>query len=230
MVRRLMVYEGNVGLKILDPGSQLKRTDEEISGWSKGWDQDIKKISNIVNKRAESDTLTDDLNFLPTRTIKDPEAKKPPDWFDNAKMDDPKDFKPGTIVDNLMITDDAATAKKAKEELCAVTKEAEGKMKNAPDEEKRPKAEAEAKKDEAEKDRVDEEEGTSENIKETEDGLANPTDENIIEEVSENEAKDIDRSKNKKVEDGSKFEEEIEAIVLESDAKFTNHASLWWGV
>ena len=53
---------------------------------------------------------------------------------------------------------------------------------------------------------LDAEEGTSEHIEETEDGQANFTDE----EVSENEAMDIDRSK---VEDGSKFEEEIEAIL-----------------
>jgi len=206
MVRRLMVYEGNVGLKILDPGSQLKRTDEEISGWSKGWDQDIKKISNIVNKRAESDTLTDDWNFLPTRTIKDLEAKNPPDWVDNAKMVDPEDFKPEdwddemhgeweppdyegiakyeedckigfdmcqvksrTVYDDMMITDDPAAAKTDQEELWAVTKDIEKKLKDAKDEEERAKTEVEADKDEDEKDRVEEEEGTSEKIEEPED-------------------------------------------------------------
>ena len=67
-------------------------------------------------------------------------------------------------------------------------------------------------------------------IEEFDDVRAKSTNEQIVEEVIENEAKEIDRSIDKKVEDGPKFEEEIEAIVLESDAKFTNHASLWWGV
>merc|ERR1719376_432726 len=40
----------------------------------------------IDNEKAESGTLTDDWDFLPPKKIKDPEAKKPADWVDNAKM------------------------------------------------------------------------------------------------------------------------------------------------
>merc|ERR1711997_758378 len=43
--------------------------------------------------------------------------------------------KSGTIFDNLIITDDPAAAKKAGEDLWAVTKEAEKKMKDEQDEE-----------------------------------------------------------------------------------------------
>ena len=60
--------------------------------------------------------------------------------------------KSGTIFDNIMITDDPEAAKKAGEELWAVTKDAEKKMKDEQDEEERKKAEAEAKKDEDEDD------------------------------------------------------------------------------
>jgi len=55
--------------------------------------------------------------------------------------------KSGTIFDNFMITDDPAAAKKAGEDLWAVTKDAEKKMKDEQDEEERKKAEAEAKTD-----------------------------------------------------------------------------------
>ena len=60
---------------------------------------------------------------------------------------------------------------------------------------------------------LDAEDGTSENIEKL-DGRAKSTDEHVVEESSENEAKDVDRSSNTKVEDGSKFEMEIEAIDL----------------
>merc|ERR1711910_53295 len=182
----------------------------------------------IDNEKAESGTLTDDWDFLPPKKIKDPEAKKPADWVDNAKMDDPEDWddemdgeweppmidnpeykgewkprqidnpeykgawihpeidnpeynaadaegiakyeenckigfdlwqvKSGTIFDNLIITDDPAAAKKAGEELWAVTKEEEKKMKDAQDEEERKKADEEAKKDEDEAEDLDEDE------------------------------------------------------------------------
>merc|ERR1712042_268952 len=53
--------------------------------------------------------------------------------------------KSGTIFDNFLITDDPAEAKKAGEDLWAVTKDAEKKMKDEQDEEERKKAEEEAK-------------------------------------------------------------------------------------
>ncbi|KAI9312107.1 Calreticulin family-domain-containing protein [Dichotomocladium elegans] len=38
--------------------------------------------------------LTEDWDFLPPKTIKDPEASKPEDWVDEAEIDDPEDKKP----------------------------------------------------------------------------------------------------------------------------------------
>merc|ERR1712150_459399 len=77
--------------------------------------------------------------------------------------------KAGTIFDNLMITDDPEAAKKAGEELWAVTKDAEKKMKDEQDEEERKKAEAEAQKDDDDNedlDDVDEEEEDEEKTEE----------------------------------------------------------------
>lgn len=42
----------------------------------------------------ESGSLEEDWDFLPPKKIKDPEAKKPEDWDDRAKIDDPSDTKP----------------------------------------------------------------------------------------------------------------------------------------
>ena len=63
--------------------------------------------------------------------------------------------KSGTIFDNFLISDDPAEAKKAGEDLWAVTKDAEKKMKDEQDEEERKKAEEEAKADEEEEDDED---------------------------------------------------------------------------
>lgn len=41
--------------------------------------------------------------MLPQKKIKDPEAKKPSDWDDRAKIDDPNDTKP-EVGDNLNYT------------------------------------------------------------------------------------------------------------------------------
>ncbi|ORZ12634.1 Calreticulin family-domain-containing protein [Absidia repens] len=38
--------------------------------------------------------LEEDWDFLPPKTIKDPEASKPADWVDEAEIDDPTDVKP----------------------------------------------------------------------------------------------------------------------------------------
>lgn len=38
--------------------------------------------------------MEEDWDFLPPKTIKDPEAKKPEDWDERAKIDDPEDVKP----------------------------------------------------------------------------------------------------------------------------------------
>ncbi|XP_076004378.1 calreticulin 3b [Genypterus blacodes] len=48
----------------------------------------------IDNEKVESGSLEEDWDFLPAKKIKDPEAKKPEDWDDNAKIDDAEDTKP----------------------------------------------------------------------------------------------------------------------------------------
>jgi len=48
----------------------------------------------IDGKKVEGGSLTDDWDFLAPKTIKDPEASKPADWVDDAKMADPSDVKP----------------------------------------------------------------------------------------------------------------------------------------
>jgi len=48
----------------------------------------------IDNESAQTGSLTDDWDFLPPKTIKDPEVSKPDDWVDTAKIDDPEDAKP----------------------------------------------------------------------------------------------------------------------------------------
>ena len=52
----------------------------------------------IDNESAQTGSLTDDWDFLPPKKIKDPEAKKPDDWVDQAKLDDPEDVKPEVII------------------------------------------------------------------------------------------------------------------------------------
>nr|APA33866.1 seminal fluid protein [Nilaparvata lugens] len=48
----------------------------------------------IDNEKVESGSLEADWDFLPPKKIKDPSAKKPEDWEDNATIDDPEDTKP----------------------------------------------------------------------------------------------------------------------------------------
>ena len=51
-------------------------------------------IVKIDNKEAQSGSLEEDWTFLKPKTIPDPEASKPEDWDDRAKIDDPEDTKP----------------------------------------------------------------------------------------------------------------------------------------
>lgn len=48
----------------------------------------------IDNEKVESGSLEEDWDFLPPKKIKDPEAKKPEDWDDRAKIPDADDTKP----------------------------------------------------------------------------------------------------------------------------------------
>jgi len=49
---------------------------------------------HIDGAKAESGSLYDDWDFLPPKMIKDPAAKKPSDWVDEAEIPDPSDVKP----------------------------------------------------------------------------------------------------------------------------------------
>ena len=42
----------------------------------------------IDNESAQKGSIEDDWDILPAKMIKDPEAKKPEDWDDRAKIDD----------------------------------------------------------------------------------------------------------------------------------------------
>lgn len=70
----------------------------------------------IDNSQVESGSLEDDWDFLPPKKIKDPDASKPEDWDERAKIDDPTDSKPevgtcsgtphhGEVVDSLADSD-----------------------------------------------------------------------------------------------------------------------------
>merc|ERR1711865_527079 len=48
----------------------------------------------IDNKSVREGSLDEHFDFLVAKTIKDPDAKKPDDWVDNAKVVDPEDKKP----------------------------------------------------------------------------------------------------------------------------------------
>lgn len=60
----------------------------------------------IDNSQVESGSLEDDWDFLPPKKIKDPDASKPEDWDERAKIDDPTDSKPevGVWVGALLST------------------------------------------------------------------------------------------------------------------------------
>lgn len=63
----------------------------------------------IDNKEVEKGSLEEDWDFLPPKTIPDPEAKKPSDWDDQAKIDDPDDTKPEDWDTPEYVTDPDAT-------------------------------------------------------------------------------------------------------------------------
>jgi calreticulin len=48
----------------------------------------------IDQKSVREGKLEDEFDFLPAREIKDPDAKKPEDWVDQARIADPEDKKP----------------------------------------------------------------------------------------------------------------------------------------
>lgn len=48
----------------------------------------------VNNEKLEWGSLEVDWDFLPPKTIKDPDAKKPEDWDDRVTIDDPEDAKP----------------------------------------------------------------------------------------------------------------------------------------
>lgn len=48
----------------------------------------------IDEEKVESGKLEEDWDFLVPKRIPDPDAKKPSDWVDQEKIDDPADTKP----------------------------------------------------------------------------------------------------------------------------------------
>lgn len=63
----------------------------------------------IDNESAQKGSLDEDWDFLPPKMIKDPEASKPEDWDDRAKIDDPEDSKPEDWDQPEHIADPEAT-------------------------------------------------------------------------------------------------------------------------
>nr|XP_027196726.1 calreticulin-like [Dermatophagoides pteronyssinus] len=63
----------------------------------------------IDGEVVEKGELESDWNFLPPKTIKDPDAKKPDDWDDRPKIDDPEDKKPEDWDKPEFIPDPEAT-------------------------------------------------------------------------------------------------------------------------
>lgn len=56
----------------------------------------------IDNEKVESGLLELNWDFLPPKRIPDPNAKKPEDWVDQDKIDDPTDTKPaGKLFINI---------------------------------------------------------------------------------------------------------------------------------
>jgi len=55
----------------------------------------------IDNEKVESGKLEEDWDFTVPKRIPDPEAKKPADWVDEAKIDDPSDSKPAGSYSHL---------------------------------------------------------------------------------------------------------------------------------
>jgi calreticulin len=51
-------------------------------------------VVEIDGAQAGEGKLTEDWDFLPAKTIPDPNDKKPSDWVDDSEMDDPEDKKP----------------------------------------------------------------------------------------------------------------------------------------
>ena len=68
-------------------------------------------LKNITYPTSASvpGTLEDDWDFLPPKMIKDPEAKKPEDWDERAKIDDAEDTKPEDYDQPEHIADPDAT-------------------------------------------------------------------------------------------------------------------------
>jgi len=61
-------------------------------------------------EEAAKGSLTEDWDLLPPKSIKDPSAKKPSDWVDDAEISDPEDHKPAGYDDiPRLIRDPEAT-------------------------------------------------------------------------------------------------------------------------
>merc|ERR1711997_1144040 len=145
---------------IADPdATKPEDWDDEMDG---EWEP--RKIDNPDYKGAWVHPEIDNPDYNPA------DAEGIAKYDENCKIGfDLWQVKSGTIFDNLIITDDPAAAKKAGEDLWAVTKEAEKKMKDEQDEEERKKADEEAKKDEDDEDADDLDADEEDDIPEDED-------------------------------------------------------------
>ncbi|XP_039521518.1 calreticulin 3b [Pimephales promelas] len=74
---------------------EIKCKDDELTHlYTLILNPDQTYVVKIDNEKVESGSLEEDWDFLPAKTIKDPEAKKPEDWDDRPKIDDETDTKP----------------------------------------------------------------------------------------------------------------------------------------
>lgn len=90
----------NISFKILPPLTPPPQDDELTHLYTLILNPDQTYEVRVDNEKVESGSLEDDWDMLPPKKIKDPEAKKPSDWDDRAKIDDPSDSKP-EVGDNL---------------------------------------------------------------------------------------------------------------------------------
>lgn len=72
----------------------------------------------IDNEKVESGSLEEDWDLLPPKKIKDPEAKKPEDWDDRAKIDDPEDAQPEARFQSMVTI--TWSARRIVQEICVI--------------------------------------------------------------------------------------------------------------
>ena len=82
------------------PSLPISQDDELTHLYTLVLKPDNTYVVKIDNKEIGSGKLEEDWDFLPPKTIPDPEAKKPEDWDDKPKIDDPEATKPEVRLSN----------------------------------------------------------------------------------------------------------------------------------